>query len=82
MRDDLMTNTDYLTENPTAEFFSSLVQYTNFRPALEIYPQVSSLVQQTMEAVTVGGESVDDALSRYDSQLTRMAGKQNVKGAE
>ncbi len=82
VRDDLMTNTDYLTENPTAEFFSSLVQYTNFRPALEIYPQVSSLVQQTMEAVTVGGESVDDALSRYDSQLTRMAGRKNVKGAE
>ncbi|ASJ70742.1 extracellular solute-binding protein [Granulosicoccus antarcticus] len=82
VRDDLMTNSDYLEQNPTAEFFSGLVQYTNFRPALELYPQVSSLVQQTMEAVTVGGESVDDALSRYDSQLTRMAGKQYVKGAE
>ena len=82
VREDVNTDPAFLDANPTAGFFSSLVEVTNFRPALEIYPQVSSLIQETMEAVTVGGASVEDAMERYDSQLTRLAGRSNVKAAE
>jgi len=82
VRDDVNTDPAFLDANPTAEFFSSLVQYTNFRPALELYPQVSSLIQETMESVTVGGASVEDAAARYDRQLARLAGSDNVKSAE
>ena len=81
VRDDVNSDAGYLEANPTAEFFSSLVEYTNFRPGLEIYPQVSSLIQETMESVTVGGASVEDAAARYDSQLTRLAGRSAVKSA-
>ena len=81
VRKDVIADETYLETNPTAGFFSSLVEVTNFRPALEIYPQVSSLIQETMEAVTVGGDSVEDAAGRFDRQLTRLAGSSNVEKA-
>jgi multiple sugar transport system substrate-binding protein len=81
VREDVTADPAFLEANPTAEFFSSLVQYTNFRPALEVYPQVSSLTQEVMEAVTVGGQSPEEAAANYDRQLTRLVGSGNVKEA-
>ena len=82
VREDVVTDPAFLEANPTAEFFSSLVEYTNFRPALEVYPQVSSLTQEIMESVTVGGMSAEDAAANYDRQLTRLVGSRNVKEAD
>lgn len=82
VRDDVATDEEYLSSNPTAPFFADLVQYTHFRPGLEVYPQVSGLIQETAEQVTVGGESVDDAVEKYDSQLERLVGAKAIKTAE
>ncbi|UJQ93387.1 extracellular solute-binding protein [Mariluticola halotolerans] len=82
VREDVISDPEFLDANPTGEFFSSLVAVTNFRPAVEVYPQVSSLIQETMEAVTVGGTSVEDAMERFDSQIARLVGRANVKSAE
>ena len=36
-------------------------QYTHYRPALPVYPQVSTAIQEAMEAVTTGDSSPDEA---------------------
>lgn len=79
VRDDVLNDPEYLASSPTAEFFSGMLSGTNFRPGLEAYPQVSSLIQETMESVTVGGSDVSSATERYAKELANVVGSDAVK---
>ncbi|SNU02311.1 carbohydrate ABC transporter substrate-binding protein, CUT1 family [Ruaniaceae bacterium KH17] len=79
VRDDVLSDPEYLASNPTAEFFAELLPNTHFRPGLEEYPQVSSLIQEIMESVTVGGQDVSAAAERYATQLERIVGSDAVR---
>ena len=39
---------------PASSFFTGLVEHTHYRPALPVYPQVSTAIGEAMEAVTDG----------------------------
>lgn len=79
VRNDVLSDSEYLASNPTAEFFADLLPHTHFRPGLEEYPQVSSLIQEVMESVTVGGQEVQSGVDRYVTQLERIAGSDAVR---
>ncbi|MGP9018467.1 extracellular solute-binding protein [Streptomyces sp. BR1] len=69
VRDDVAADPAYLKSMPGIDFFTGLVKYTRYRPALPVYPQVSTAIGEAMEAVTTGDSSAADAAKSYDSQL-------------
>ncbi|MDJ0341467.1 extracellular solute-binding protein [Streptomyces sp. H10-C2] len=73
VRKDVATDPAYLKSMPGIDFFTGLVQHTQYRPALPVYPQVSTAIGEAMEGVTTGDSSVDDAASRYDQRVGTIA---------
>ncbi|MEV8567774.1 extracellular solute-binding protein [Streptomyces sp. NPDC051322] len=73
-RDDVAKDPDYQKSSPGVKFFTSLVKYTHYRPALPAYPQVSSAIGEAMEAVTTGDADPDAAAKTYDEQLKTAVG--------
>ncbi|MEU4494548.1 extracellular solute-binding protein [Streptomyces sp. NPDC023998] len=69
VRKDVAADPRYLKSMPGIDFFTGLVQYTHYRPALPVYPQVSSAIGEAMEKVTTGDASAQDAAKAYDDQL-------------
>ncbi|QIP84577.1 ABC transporter substrate-binding protein [Streptomyces sp. Tu 2975] len=69
VRKDVASDPRYLKSMPGIEFFTGLVQYTHYRPALPVYPQVSTAIGEAMEQVTTGDSSAADAAKAYDEQL-------------
>ncbi|MBF6045854.1 extracellular solute-binding protein [Streptomyces sp. NRRL B-1677] len=82
VRDDVAASRTYLSSMPGVDFFTGLVPYTHYRPALPLYPQVSSAIRDAMEAVTTGDASVVQAAKRYDEELTSVAGGSGVTARE
>ncbi|MFZ3562659.1 extracellular solute-binding protein [Streptomyces sp. BH055] len=82
VRTDVAADPKYLGATPTNKFFTDLVKYTHFRPALPKYPQVSNAVTKAMESVTTGQASVSAAAKTYDQDLSTAVGPDaTVKGA-
>lgn len=73
VREDVAADPKYLKSMPGVAFFTSLVKNTHYRPALPLYPQVSSAIGEAMEAVTTGDASADKAAKSYDEQLKSIA---------
>lgn len=73
VRDDVAKDPAYLKSMPGIDFFTGLVKYTHYRPALPVYPQVSSAIGEAMEAVTTGDSSTEKAAKAYDGQLRTIA---------
>lgn len=69
VREDVAADPRYLESMPGIEFFTGLVQYTHYRPALPVYPQVSTAIGEAMERVTTGDAAPADAAKAYDQQL-------------
>ncbi|MFF1477339.1 ABC transporter substrate-binding protein [Streptomyces sp. NPDC058301] len=69
VRDDVAKDPAYLKSMPGIDFFTGLVKDTHYRPALPVYPQVSSAIGEAMEAVTTGDSSPEKAARAYDEQL-------------
>ncbi|GLF94736.1 ABC transporter substrate-binding protein [Streptomyces yaizuensis] len=69
VRDNVAADRSYLTSMPGVAFFTSLVEYTHYRPALPVYPQVSSAIGEAMEQVTTGDASAEKAARAYDEEL-------------
>ncbi|ARZ67787.1 sugar ABC transporter substrate-binding protein [Streptomyces albireticuli] len=82
VRDDVAKAPKYLSSTPGIDFFTGLVKYTHYRPALPVYPQVSSAIQEAMESVTTGDASVARAAGRYDDELKSIAGADGVTARE
>ncbi|MFF2850255.1 extracellular solute-binding protein [Streptomyces sp. NPDC058001] len=76
VRKDVAADPSYLKSMPGIEFFTGLVQYTHYRPALPVYPQVSTAIGEAMESVTTGDADAAKAAGTYDGQL-----KDLVEGA-
>ncbi len=69
VRKDVAADPKYLKSMPGIDFFTGLVQYTHYRPALPVYPQVSTAIGEAMEKVTTGDASPAQAAKAYDDQL-------------
>ncbi|MBO0513879.1 extracellular solute-binding protein [Streptomyces beijiangensis] len=74
VRKDVAADPGYLKSSPGVDFFTGLVQYTHYRPALPVYPQISTAIGEAMEAVTTGDAKPDGAAKTYDDALKTIAG--------
>ncbi|WP_437090589.1 extracellular solute-binding protein [Streptomyces hundungensis] len=71
VRRDVAADPAYLRSMPGITFFTGLVPFTHYRPALPAYPQVSAAIGEAMESVTTGG-STASAARAYDDQLASL----------
>ncbi|MEV5510758.1 extracellular solute-binding protein [Streptomyces orinoci] len=76
VRDDVAADRRYLGSMPAVAFFTGLVKDTHYRPALPVYPQISSAIGEAMESVTTGDATVDQAAHHYDQQVRAITGGQ------
>ncbi|MFJ3694139.1 extracellular solute-binding protein [Streptomyces sp. NPDC090052] len=74
VRDDVAADPKYLNSMPGIKFFTSLVKNTHYRPALPVYPQVSSAIGEALESVTTGDSTPASAAKSYDDQLKSVTG--------
>ncbi|MEU6734260.1 extracellular solute-binding protein [Streptomyces physcomitrii] len=74
VREDVAADPKYLNSMPGIKFFTSLVDRTHYRPALPVYPQVSTAIGEAMEAVTTDDASPAGAAKEYDGQLGDLVG--------
>ncbi len=81
VRQDVATDPEYLSFNPSFEFFSSLVDVTFFRPATPDYAQISSNIQVAAESVVTGQADPETAARTYDDALTQIVGEDKVTAA-
>lgn len=65
VRKDVAADPAYQKSMPGIDFFTGLVKYTYYRPALPAYPKVSTAIQEAMEAVTTGEASPQKAAKTY-----------------
>ncbi len=78
VRDDVAAAPKYRASMPGIEFFTGLVKDTHYRPALPVYPRVSTAIQEAMESVTTGDADVAKAQRTYDERLRTIAGASGV----
>ncbi|MGP3981020.1 extracellular solute-binding protein [Streptomyces sp. KR80] len=69
VRDDVAKDPEYLKSSPGVKFFTGLVPYSHYRPALPVYPQVSTAIGEAIESVTTGDATPEQASKAYDDQL-------------
>lgn len=76
VRKDVAADPKYSNSQPSTKFFTDLVQYTYYRPALPVYPKISTAIQDAMEAVTTSPKegSVATAADTYDSAVKDAVG--------
>lgn len=73
VRADVAEDPKYLKSMPGIEFFTDLVEVTNYRPTLPVYPQVSAALVESMETVTTGDASPAEAAKSYDEKVKSIA---------
>ena len=81
VRQDVAADPGYQKSMPGIDFFTGLVKYTYYRPALPVYPQVSTAIQEAMEAVTTGDASPQKAASEYAATVKSATDGAVVDGA-
>jgi multiple sugar transport system substrate-binding protein len=76
VRKDVAADPSYSNATPSTKFFTDLVQYTYYRPALPVYPKISTAIQDAMETVTTSSSasSVDQAQKTYDQAVKDAVG--------
>jgi len=79
VRSDVASSQEYLDYNASFEFFSSLVEYTHFRPATPDYSQISSNIPVATESVITGQATPEDAQKAYDDALVGIVGEKNTQ---
>ncbi|WP_314062900.1 extracellular solute-binding protein [uncultured Vagococcus sp.] len=58
---------------------TELLENAYFRPANDKYPNVSTEIQNMVEAVASGSKTPKEAAKQYADNVTRIVGKENVK---
>jgi multiple sugar transport system substrate-binding protein len=81
VRDDVTSDPAYLQGNPTQKFWTDLVSVTQYRPAYQVYPQISNEIQAATEAVVSDQSSPSGAMDRLAGQIRQIAGSSNVEGS-
>lgn len=79
VRSDVAESQEYLDYNPSFEFFSTLVPFTNFRPATPDYSQISANIPVATESIFTGQVTPEDAQAAYDSALVGIVGEEGVQ---
>ncbi|MGO3211307.1 extracellular solute-binding protein [Brachybacterium sp. AOP42-C2-15] len=80
VREDVAADERYLSYSPAVEYFTDLLETAYYRPALPAYPEVSSAIQEAMEAVMTGS-TPEAAAAAYDATVTDIVGEDNVQEA-
>nr|WP_193104720.1 substrate-binding domain-containing protein [Brachybacterium sp. FME24] len=80
VRADVSEVEEYRTYSPAVDYFTTLLETAYYRPALPAYPEVSSAIQEAMEAVMTG-TSAENAAAAYDASVTDIVGPENVQEA-
>lgn len=80
VREDVAAEEHYLGYSPAVEYFTELLETAYYRPALPAYPEVSSAIQEAMEAVMTGS-TPEAAAAAYDATVTDIVGEDNVQEA-
>ena len=63
---------------PLASFYTSLVTFSQFRPAFTAYPKISLQIDNAMQQV-MSGQSPSSVVSSFTSAVTSIAGSSNVE---
>jgi multiple sugar transport system substrate-binding protein len=63
---------------PLSGFFTSLLNFTQFRPAFPEYPRVSTVIDEAMQNV-MSGMSSQDAVSTFERKVTRIVGSSKIE---
>src|SRR6266496_1677476 len=63
---------------PGNDFFTSLVSFSQFRPAFPVYPKISVQIDSAMQHV-MQGQSPGDAMSSYAQSVAGIAGQNNIE---
>jgi multiple sugar transport system substrate-binding protein len=63
---------------PGNSFFTSLVAFSQFRPAFPAYPKISVQVDSAMQHV-MQGQSPADAMSSFNQSVASIAGQSNIE---
>lgn len=79
VRTDVADDPAYLDYNASFEFFSSLVEYTYFRPATPDYSQISANIPVATESVATGQATPEQAAATYDAALVGIVGEENTQ---
>lgn len=75
VRKDVAADPSFASSNPTAEFFSSLVEVTHFRPATSDYPQISNSIAVVSGSVASGEVSPTIAAKNYQQAVIGIVGQ-------
>lgn len=78
VRSDVAKDPAYTESSPVNKFFSDLVDVTHYRPTTSDYAEVSGVIQQSMEAVMTGEQTVEEAAAAYDKAVIGIVGEENV----
>jgi len=76
-RKDIVTLPAYANV-PGATFFTSLVAFSQFRPAFPAYPKISVQIDQAMQSV-MQGKSAAEAMAAYAQAVTSIVGASNTE---
>ncbi len=76
-REDVAKEKSYL-EIEMFEEATEFLQHTNFRPAVDKYPNVSTVIQSLVEDVVTDRITPEEAAEMYKKEVTKIVGKDNV----
>jgi len=63
---------------PLSSFYTSLVAFSQFRPAFTAYPKISLQIDNAMQQV-MSGQSPSDVVSSFSQAVSSIAGSSNVE---
>ena len=76
-RKDIVTLPEYANV-PNNAFFTSLVEFSQFRPGFPAYPKISVQIDSAMQSV-MQGTSPTEAMAAYAQAVTAIVGQDNVE---
>jgi multiple sugar transport system substrate-binding protein len=79
VRKDVAERAEY--KNPNRLYVaeaSEMLNYTKFRPSLDVYPQVSLLMTEAMESIGLNVASPEKVFDTFIKSLTAIVGKENL----
>lgn len=79
VRTDVAEDEDYLNQ-PISNYEQAgeILSYTNFRPAVDDYPTVSTHIQEVVESLVSGNLTPEEAVQSYIEGLERIVGADHI----
>lgn len=77
VRDDSAQDEEYL-QKPFINVITQALENAHFRPKNDLYPNVSIVIQETVEAVATGALTPEQAVEQYKASVTEIVGEENT----